>query len=216
MAKAKPYLKRYGASKRLEFLTDGVFAIVVTLLVLEIKVPQLEHGMENTELLASLKKIVPSLIAFIFSFLNVMIFWINHDAIGQAVVYFNRKITLLNVVFLLSISLVPFTSHLVSEYPTSLIAISIYGIVLMLCSLIGSMMFSEIAFGSDMMIKEVSFERRKKIATIFWIGPFIFLIAILLGLIHVIIPVIFYILTPIVYLFLPDLGLNKISEKENG
>jgi uncharacterized membrane protein len=215
MAKAKTYLQRRGASKRLEFLTDGVFAIVATLLVLEIKVPELEHGMEKTELLNSLKKIVPSLVAFVFSFLNLMIFWINHDAIGRVVIYFNRKITYLNVLFLLFISLVPFTSHLVSEYPYSPTAISIYGIVIMLCSFVGAAMFSEIAFKSDMMKKEVSMEKRRKTAKIIWIGPFIFLAAILLGLIHVYIPVILYILTPIVFLFLPDMDLNEISDKEN-
>lgn len=215
MGQAKPYLKRHGASKRIELLTDGVFAIVATLLVLEIKVPHLEHGMEKTELLSSLKKILPSLIAFIFSFLNLMIFWINHDAIGKVVIYFNRKLTYLNVLFLLFISLVPFTSHLVSEYPASLTAVSIYGIVLMLCSITGAMMFSEIAFGSDMMMKEVSHQRRKRTATIIWMGPVIFFIAILLGFVHVIIPVIFYIITPIVFLFLPDMDLNEISDKEN-
>ena len=215
MAKATPYLQRRGASKRLEFLTDGVFAIVATLLVLEIKVPELEHGMEKTELLNSLKKIVPSLVAFIFSFLNLMIFWINHDAISRVVIYFNRKITYLNILFLLFISLVPFTSHLVSEYPDSLTAISIYGTVIMLCSFAGAAMFSEIAFKSDMMKKEVSMEKRRKTATIIWIGPFIFLAAILLGLVHVYIPVILYILTPIVFLFLPDMDLNEISDKEN-
>jgi uncharacterized membrane protein len=130
-------------------------------------------------------------------------------------VYFNRKITYLNILFLLCISLVPFTSHLVSEYPDSLTAISIYGIVLMLCSFVGAAMFSEIAIKSDMMQKEVSREKRKKIATLFWIGPFIFLVAILLGWIHVLIPVIIYILTPIVFLFLPDMDLNEISDKEN-
>ena len=215
MARAKTYLQRRGATKRLEFLTDGVFAIVATLLVLEIKVPELEHGMEKAELLTSLKKVFPSIIAFVFSFLNVMIFWINHDAVGKVVVYFNRKITYLNIVFLLFISLVPFTSHLVSEYPDSLTAISIYGIVLMLCSFAGAAMFSEIAFKSDMMKKEVDMKKRKKTAAIVWTGPFLFLAAILLGFIHVLIPVIIYILTPIVFLFLPDMDLNEISDHEN-
>jgi uncharacterized membrane protein len=215
MSKVNSYLHRRGATKRLEFLTDGVFAIVATILVLEIKVPELENGMEKTQLLNSLKKIVPSLVAFIFSFLNLMIFWINHDAISRVVVYFNRKITYMNVVFLLLISLVPFTTHLISEYPNSLTAVSIYGIVLMLCSFTGAFMFSEIAFKSDMMKKEIDMKMRRKIGTIIWIGPFIFLAAILLGMIHVFIPVILYILTPIVFLFLPDMDLNEISDKVN-
>jgi len=215
MARSNTYLQRRGASRRLEFLTDGVFAIVATLLVLEIKVPELEHGMEKTELINSLKKIVPSVVAFIFSFLNVMVFWINHDAIGRVTVYFNRKITFLNILFLLFISLVPFTSGLVSAYPDSLTAISIYGIVLMFCSFTGALMYFEIAFNSDMMEKQVSMEKRRLAAKLIYTGPSIYVVAILLGFIHVFIPVIIYILTPIVFLFLPEMDLNEISDHEN-
>ena len=214
MAKAITFLHRHGASKRLEALTDGVFAIVATLLVLDIRVPELENGMGNSALLQSLKKITPSFISFVFSFLNIMIFWMNHDAISKVTRYFTRQITYLNTIFLLFICLVPFTSRLISEYPDSFIAISLYGILLMICSILAVSMYWHIAFGSNMMKKEVSLHMRRKLwKRIIW-GPFLFLFAVLAGIFQVYIPVIIYILTPIVFLFLPGLDLNEISDTE--
>jgi uncharacterized membrane protein len=215
MAKATQFLHQHGASKRLELLSDGVFAIAATLLVLEIRVPELEHGMGKTELLKSLIKIIPSMVAFIFSFMNIMVFWMNHDSISMVTRYFDRKITFLNIIFLLFISLVPFTSRLISEYPDSFIAISIYGIVLMLCSIIATIMYRHIAFKTDMMMKEVSMKSRKKVWKRIVFSPFIYLFAIIAGWFHVYIPIFIYILMPVVFIFLPDMDLNEMSDKEN-
>ncbi len=195
-------------------LTDGVFAIVATLLVLEIRLPELEKGMDKSELIHSLEKIIPSFIAFVFSFLNIMIFWMNHDAISNVTIYFNRFITYMNIVFLLCISLVPFTSRLISEYPDSLTAITLYGSVLMTTSLVAAIMYRHIAFRSNLMKKEVSMKARKKVWDRIILGPFLFLFAMVAGYLHVYIPVIIYIMTPIVFLFLPDLDLNEVSDKE--
>jgi len=78
-----------GASKRMEALTDGIFAIVATLLVLEIKVPKLPENYSSAEMHQAFKEIVPSFIAFVFSFLNILIFWYNHDSIGKTLYYFD-------------------------------------------------------------------------------------------------------------------------------
>jgi uncharacterized membrane protein len=214
MSKANRFLQKHGASKRLELLTDGIFAIAATLLVLDIRVPELERGMEKSELLQSLKKILPSFIAFVFSFLNIMIFWLNHDTIGSITRYFSRKISFMNIIFLLFISLVPFTSRLISEYPDSFTAITIYGIVLMLCSVVASSMYRIIAFGSDMMMEEVTMKTRNKLWKRIRMGPYVYLFAIIAGWFQVYIPVIIYILTPVVFLFLPDIELKEDGNTE--
>ena len=63
-------------SRRLEALTDGIFAIAATILVLEIRVPEIKDSSTH-QLLDSLKETLPSLVAFVFSFLNILIFGIT-------------------------------------------------------------------------------------------------------------------------------------------
>ena len=75
-----------GASRRLEALSDGVFAIACTLLVLEIKVPHFEHGVNLAQQWDKFTEVIPSIIAFVFSFLNILIFCTNHDAINKIIV----------------------------------------------------------------------------------------------------------------------------------
>lgn len=194
-----------GASKRMDSLSDGVFSIAATLLVLEIKVPNLKQGFTNAEMSKALTEVLPSFIAFVFSFLNILIFWVNHDAIAKVVTRYDHKTTYLNVVFLLLISLIPFTTNFVSEYPYSFIAISVYGTVLLLNSIIACVMYRHLAFGSELMLKAVTIQSKKKIWKRIIMGPILFVVAILAGLIHVYIPMIIYIITPVAFMILPNM-----------
>jgi uncharacterized membrane protein len=195
-------------SKRMEALSDGIFAIAATILVLEIKVPEIKDSSTH-QLMESLKEIAPSLIAFIFSFLNILIFWVNHDSIGKVLNYFDSKLTYLNAVFLMFISLVPFTTAFVSRYPFSLIAISLYGFVFFLTALIAAVMYYYIAFKSQLMHEKITQKSRKRIWKRVIMGPVFFASAIFLGWIHVLIPIIIYILVPLLFLVMPKIEFEE-------
>ena len=62
---------------RIEAFSDGVFAIAITLLILEIRIPELEHP-GGRELAGALIRLWPSLVAFLFSFVVILVMWINH------------------------------------------------------------------------------------------------------------------------------------------
>jgi uncharacterized membrane protein len=202
-----------GASKRMEALTDGIIAIVATLLVLEIRVPKLPEQYTREEMRLAFSEIIPSFIAFVFSFLNILIFWFNHDNIGKTLYYFDRRLTFLNFFFLLFISLIPFTTAFISEYPFSLEAISVYGIVLFMASFFAAWMYYHIAFNSDMMHTSISLEAKKSVWKKIRLGPVSFLAAILLGMIHVAIPICIYILMPFFYMFM--LGIDLVEDPKS-
>lgn len=191
-----------GTSKRMDAFSDGIFAIVCTLLVLEIRVPELTDVQNSHELLHSLLKIMPSLIAFVFSFLNVAIFWLNHDGIGKTLKYYDLKLSLLNILFLLTISIIPFTTAFVTKYPTNVVSISSYGIILLLNAILSLLMFDHIAFKSKLMHERISLKAKKKIKLRIITAIVSYFLAILLGLINVYIPIAIYILMPILFLFL--------------
>lgn len=194
----------------MEALTDGIIAIVATLLVLEIKVPKLPEQYTGEEMRLAFREIIPSFIAFVFSFLNILIFWFNHDNIGKTLYYFDRRLTFLNFFFLLFISLIPFTTAFISEYPFSLEAITVYGIVLFMASFFAAWMYYHIAFNSDMMHTSISLESKKRIWKKIRLGPVSFFAAILLGMIHVAIPICIYILMPFFYMFM--LGIDLVED----
>jgi len=201
-----------GATKRMEALSDGVFAIASTLLVLEIKVPELEKGFNQNELLHELSKILPSFIAFVFSFLNILVFWVNHDAINKVIVRYDNKLTYLNVLFLLFISLIPFTTSFISRYPFSFIAITCYGLVLFFCSLLAAVMYHHLAFKSKLFMPAVTMQSRKKIWRMVISGSILFALAIAGGLISVYIPIIIYVITPVIFMFLPPMEFDSKNE----
>lgn len=203
-----------GASKRLEALSDGVFAIAGTLLVLEIKIPHFEKGLTMIEQWEKFTELFPSIIAFIFSFLNILVFWSNHDAINKVIVRYDTKVSFLNIVFLLFISLIPFTTAFIGENPDSFIAIAAYGLVLMLASLIAAMMYHHLAFKTMLFLPEVTMKSRKRVYKQIISGPVLFSIAIACGLITNYIPIIIYILTPVVFMFMPQLDFDTKEEEK--
>ena len=201
-----------GASKRLEALTDGVFAIAATLLVLEIRVPDLEQVPDGEQLWFTIRHVGPSFLAFFISFLNILIFWINLDAVGQVTRYFTMRLTYLTAFFLLFISIVPFTTRFVIEYPRNLSAITAYGGALFICALLATLMYHHIAFGSDMMDTAIKPAVRRKVYRQVLMGPITFGLGILGGFLSVYIPIALYALVPVVFLFMPGLRGELVQD----
>ena len=202
-----------GASKRLEFLSDGVFAIACTLLVLEIEVPHFKSGISISEQWHEFSELIPSLIAFVFSFLNILVFWANHDAINKVIIRYDTKLTYLNIVFLLFISLIPFTTAFIGQNPDSFLAIAAYGLVLMFASATAVWMYIHLAFRSDLLLPEVSERSKKRVYKQIVSSPFVYIIAIAAGLITTYIPIIIYIIMPVLFMFMPQLDFDTKEEE---
>ena len=102
---------------RLEAFSDGVFAIAITLLALELKVPHIEAGqITSTAVISGLAHQWPSYFAFITSFFTVLIMWVHHHAIFRLVRRADVTLLFANGFLLMLVTVVPFPTALVAEY----------------------------------------------------------------------------------------------------
>jgi uncharacterized membrane protein len=108
---------------RLEAFTDGVVAIIITIMVLEMKVP---HGTD----FASLKESVPVFLAYVLSYVNVGIFWNNHHHMLHASTHVDGRVLWANLLLLFWLSLVPFVIRWIDEVGLSTLPVAAYGVVL--------------------------------------------------------------------------------------
>jgi uncharacterized membrane protein len=99
---------------RIEAFSDGVFAMAITLLILEIKVPH--HSETGAGLGAQLLRQWPSYVAFLTSFATIGIMWINHHRLFTHIERSNHALLILNGLLLLGITVVPFPTAVVAEY----------------------------------------------------------------------------------------------------
>jgi uncharacterized membrane protein len=106
------------SSRRLEAFSDGVFAIAITLLVLDLAVPSRE-GSPDGGLGAALAHRWPSYFAYLVSFLVIGIIWINHHTMFDKVRLVDRPVMFANLALLLVVSVIPFPTHLLAEYLTA-------------------------------------------------------------------------------------------------
>jgi len=98
---------------RIEALSDGVFAIAITLLIIEIGVPHVEEGHGLGSLL---RELWPSYVGYALSFLTIGVMWINHHAMFKDIEHSNHTLIVLNILLLLCISFVPFPTAVLAEY----------------------------------------------------------------------------------------------------
>lgn len=118
---------------RLEAFSDGVFAFAATLLVLNISVPT-DRSLSAVQLWHELGSHWPDYISYFTSFLVITIMWTNHHALFERIEKIDRHTILFNMLLLMMIVLVPFSTALLSKYPSLAPAAFVYGLVLTLCS----------------------------------------------------------------------------------
>jgi uncharacterized membrane protein len=110
-------LKREFQLERLILFSDAVFAIAITLLVIEIKIPEIhKEDITEKDLLIALAHLIPKFIGFIVSFLVIGLYWTVHHRHFGFVVNYDNKLLWLNLIFLLFVALMPFSTGFYSEY----------------------------------------------------------------------------------------------------
>ena len=111
-------------------LTDGVFAIVMTLLVLEIGIPEIAPSSAHTELPQRLIELWPKFLSYVLSFIILGLFWYLHHIAFHYIKRSDNGLIWLNILFLMFVALIPFSTSLIGSYgkeqlPTAIYAINI-------------------------------------------------------------------------------------------
>jgi uncharacterized membrane protein len=125
----------YLPKTRVEAFSDGVVAIIVTILVLEIKVPRLEGDRLDDQLLAALWHALPLVGAYAVSFMVLLVFWVAHHQLIHSLRRVDRNLLWLNGLFLMILAFVPAPTALIGEYPNAVAGSVLYGAVLALAGL---------------------------------------------------------------------------------
>ncbi len=116
------------SSARLEAFSDGVLAIIITIMVLELKVPHKDD-------LYSLKPLLPVFLSYVISFIYIGIYWNNHHHMMAVVEHVNGKVLWANIHLLFWLSLVPFATGWMGENNFTLWPVALYGILLMMAAI---------------------------------------------------------------------------------
>jgi uncharacterized membrane protein len=183
---------------RMEAFSDGVIAILITIMVLELGVP---HG-ANLEALAPLG---PILLSYVLSFINLGIYWNNHHHLLQAAHRVDGRILWANLHLLFWLSLFPFSTAWMGENSFAPIPVAAYGVVLLAAALAYFLLVRALIAreGSNSMLAQaVGRDRKGKIS------PLLYAIAIPIALVAPWVSFAIYILVALVW-FVPDLRIER-------
>ncbi|HEX2183607.1 MAG TPA: TMEM175 family protein [Rubrobacteraceae bacterium] len=124
---------RSGAGRdrdRIVNLSDGVFAIAITLLILDIRVPDIPENLVASELPRELLSLWPKYLGYFLSFVGISSFWLIHHSIFRPIRAYDRNLLYLNFLFLMLVAFVPFPTSLLGEYGNHQLPVAVYAATL--------------------------------------------------------------------------------------
>ena len=194
-----PELRRYDRQHdpaRVLALSDGVIAIVITLLVLEIHVPELTGGQDLRE---ALREVRPSFVGFLISFVVTAIAWAGHRDQFALIRRTDRTLVWLNILYLFPLTLLPFGAALISRYDQEPAGLRLYGLLLVLIALTRLIMWSYATNRPHLLYEPIS-RRTKTVGVLIVAVPAAFyLLAILIAESAPVASLVIYAGVPVVY-----------------
>ena len=188
---------------RLEAFSDGVIAIIITIMVLELKVP-------HQDSIDALKPLLPVLLSYILSFIYIGIYWNNHHHLLHTISQISGKVLWANNHLLFWLSLVPFTTSWMGENHFSTWPVAVYGIVLVMAAVayyILEMTLLDHAIKNRALAKAVGKDVKGKLSVVIYLG------AIVLTFVHPYIGCALYIVVAAMWL-IPDKRIEKELRQE--
>ena len=128
---ARPMEEESGRDRdRIVNLSDGVFAIAITLLILDIRAPDIPQNLVSSRLPAALLSLWPDYLGYVLSFVGISAFWLIHHSIFRPIRSYDRVLLYLNFLFLMVVAFLPFPTSLLGEYGDHQLPVAIYAATL--------------------------------------------------------------------------------------
>jgi uncharacterized membrane protein len=195
---------------RLEAFSDGVFSIVMTLLIFNIKVPVLAEPFTDGALWRALAGVWPLMLIYVLTFTVLSAFWINHHVLFESFAKsIDRRLTLLNLLYLMFIVFIPFTASLWGAYSTHQPAATLYGLNIFVVVLISTVMGVYIRKTPELAHDAVSVRMVRHGQFRSWVSLTSYAIGIAITFFHPALAATFYVL-PVVFNIIPaSLGMME-------
>ena len=206
--------KAHGLPKnRLETLVDGVFAIAMTILVLELRAPQ---TLGPGGLAQGLVDLGSRFATFLISFIVLGVYWFAHHQVFHFVLRVNRTLVWLNILFLMGIALVPFAASVMGAYTNDAIALSLYGGVLGLLAALGYLIWWYMSGDRGLIEPGLDPALVHKVRVWLAIGPVITPVAIAVSFVSTTVALLIYLTLPVVFIFFNPVSryLERLRETE--
>jgi uncharacterized membrane protein len=187
------------SKSRTEAFSDGVFAIIITLLILEIKLPHLGNCSNSSELLAELISLSPKIISWAVSFFFIAVMWVQHHNVFRMADKIDYGTVWVNNVLLFFVCFLPFPTALMGEYPNNRLAVLIFGLIGTLASFMQVFLYAYVAKNN----LHEHYNRKsvyKNVKRSFVLAPFLMVIAIGVSFISTWLPYLIYGLVPLFFL----------------
>ena len=168
---------------RVEAFSDGVFAVAITLLVLNIKIPGLD--LSDDKLKQALVDELPTLAAYATSFATIGVMWLNHHRLFRHIKRNDTGLLLLNLLLLLVIVFIPVPTALVAEYLVHLnqhAAALLYSGTMVILAVCFNLLWRYASYHNRLLGKNVDARAVKAISRQYWFGPLPYLVAFTLAL----------------------------------
>ncbi len=197
------------STTRLETFSDGVIAIIITIMILNLRIPDLSKGNTEEQTMDHLRELLPYFITYAFSFMMIGIFWTNHHHMFHLLENTDEQLLWQNFLFLFFLSLIPFATAIIGANPFIALSPAIYGLIMLLTTLTYVIMRNYsirknlIHTDKDKVLTQKIFKVSMRARTKAIIGTVVYLISIPLAYVNVYISYVCFIIPPIIF-FIPD------------
>jgi uncharacterized membrane protein len=185
---------------RLEAFSDGVFAVAATLLVFDLHVPAVTSGL-GTALLAQW----PSYLTYVTSFGTIGIIWVNHHSLFARVRRVDRPLLFLNLLLLMTVSVIPFPTALLGRYATAgddgHLAGALYGLVMVLMSIAFTTLWLHVTSDRNLISRHLDPQRARRDGVLFSAGLAAYVVGIGLSFVSAQLALLLYALIAVYYVF---------------
>jgi len=192
--------RRIPGTNRVEAFSDGVVAIIVTLLIFEVRLPDVPVNPTNADMLLAFGSIWPKFASFAISFFTVAIFWVNHHNFFAGVTHTDWKLLWANNLLLFFLAVVPFTTAVLGDHPGQPIAVAAYGLNLGLAGASFTLMGWYVLLKARLIDPRISDPARRIEIKRSAIGSSLYLLGVPLGLLAPVAAEVLFVAIPIAFI----------------
>lgn len=181
---------------RLEAFSDGVIAIIITIMVLELHIPSISKAASGKEITAALLHVLPGLAAYLLSYVVIAVFWLNHHMLFEKINLVNSRVLWHNALLLFTMSLIPLPTAFMADHLLLPQAVMLYDSIMSINAL-AFLLLRRYAVKAGLIPHQAIIQRSNLASTL------LYLAAVPLALVSVYISFIIFVLIPVWY-FIPD------------